>query len=251
MIRHLSIVSVLAECGRPLTAQQVSKLADLPRATAYKLLDELVLEGWIVTEGSPRKFRPSLRVVQLGLRALSPLHARRVVLPHSINCARVLDRRCSIAFYEAGDVVYTDGFQRVGENIVPFTLTARVHSLTTASGKILLAFQPEAEIRRVVRESPLPLRRGGTTANEAEVLEELNQVRLLRYAVADGEYDSRSRGIAAPVFSEDGSIVLSMGVDAPSGLTPTFVESVLEPLRSAAGRASLELGYFEEHGLLA
>jgi IclR family transcriptional regulator, KDG regulon repressor len=251
VIRHLSIVSALAECGRPLTAQQVSKLTNLPRATTYKVIDDLVREGWLVSEGSPRKFRPSLRVVHLGLRALGPLHARRVVLPHSIDCARQLDKRCSIAFYEGGEVVYTDGFQRVGENIVPYAQTARVHCLTTASGKALLAFQPDAEVRRVVCESPLPLRLSGTAADSEEVLEELNHIRSVRYAVADGEYDPRSKGIAAPVFAEGGTVALSMGLDAPSGLTPTFVESVLAPLRAAAGRASLELGYFEEHGLLA
>ncbi|MGE0598215.1 MAG: IclR family transcriptional regulator C-terminal domain-containing protein [Dehalococcoidia bacterium] len=163
----------------------------------------------------------------------------------------MLDKRCSIAFYEGGDVIYTDGFQRVGENIVPFALTARVNCLTTASGKVLLAFQSQDEIQRVIYDSPIPLRLGGSAPDRAEVLEELAQIRLVRYAVADGEYDARSRGIAAPVFDDESVVAAAIGLDAPSGLSPTFVETVLAPLRAAAARASLELGCFEEHGLLA
>ena len=251
MIRHLNTLSALADCGRSLSAQEVSKLTGMPRATGYKVLEELVADGWLIEAGAPRRFRPSLKVAHLGLRALSPLRARRVVIPHSIDCARTLDKRCSIAFYEAGAAVYTDGFQRVGENIVPFALTARAHCLTTASGKVLLAFQTDSEMQRVICESSLPRRLDGTQAERAELVAELLNVRAVRYAVANGEYDARSRGIAAPVFSQDGTVAAAMGVDAPSGMTSTFVESVLAPLCGATNRASLELGYMEEHELLA
>lgn len=251
MIRHLNVLMSLAECGRPLGAQDVSKLTGMPRASAYKVLEELVADGWLIADGSPRRFRPSLKVVQLGARALAPLRARRVMIPHSIDCARTFDKRCSIAFYEAGDVVYTDGFQRVGDNVVPFALSARVHCLTTASGKVLLAFQSESEIRRVVCAQSAPHRIDGPDPEADEILEELRGIRAAGYGVADGEYDARSRGVAVPVFSQDGTVAAAMGVDALSGLTPTFVESVLAPLSAAASRASLELGYMDERGHLA
>src|SRR5262249_16026005 len=118
--------------------------------TMYRIVQELAEDGWILPVGNPRHYVPSLRVVQLGLSCLGVMRLRDKLVPNAIELAKSTRYPCSIGFYEAGTAMYSDTIEVLGDRIMPRVNGKRTPAYTTASGKILLAYQSEDELTKVI-----------------------------------------------------------------------------------------------------
>src|SRR5437762_3073065 len=91
----------------------------------------------------------------------------------------------------------------------------RVPVHTSASGKVLLAWQPEGEIERVIRHG-LSARVDRTITDAAVFRKQLAQVRRTGYAVSDRELEEFVRSVSAPIRNERGEVIAALTVAAPS-----------------------------------
>jgi DNA-binding IclR family transcriptional regulator len=238
---HLRILEAVAGEPRSMSASELAAAAELPKATAYRLLDDLVEAGWLISTGRPQRFRASLRVAALGIMALKRNFVRDVVLSNAIALAQTTGHRCMIAFYENGEVVYTDSVEVLGDRIMPALYGERAPAASTSAGKVLLAAQPPEEIDRVVARG-LPRLASRTLTDPAQIRMEIEMAGTRGYAISDGEYTDLASGISAPVYDSTGMAVAALGITGPSPLTESFLPAVLRPLLGFATKASIELG---------
>jgi DNA-binding IclR family transcriptional regulator len=242
LVNGLDALLFLAGRDAPASAREVAMATGIPRATAYRLLADLAEAGWVAEVGNPRGFVPTFRVAELGLSWMKHNRVRDVTLPHLIELARHAGRVCFIAFYDRGDVFYTDAVEVVGDRVMPLLRGERLHPATTASGKVVLAFQDQGEIERVLAR-PIPRAGPRTKTDPAEVAEELRLTRERGYALSEAEHNAESSGVAAPVFDQSGGLAAAIGVVGPVPMPADFRSTTLELTRQAAARASAELGY--------
>jgi DNA-binding IclR family transcriptional regulator len=106
-----------------------------------------------------------------------------------------------------------------------------------ATGRALLAFQPRAEIERVLS-GPLPAytQRSVTRPPELDAL--LDQVRRDGYAVNHSSYREGVGGVAAPVRDYTGSPVASVGICLPE---QRFGADRFDALREATVDAAIAI----------
>lgn len=106
----------------------------------------------------------------------------------------------------------------------------------TSTGKVILAFLPEARVDEILTQHGLAERTTNTITDREELTEELLTVREQGYACNDEEEVEGLRAVGAPVIYRDGNVLGSLSVSGPtSRLKGSFFDEELpEQVQRAA-----------------
>ncbi|MGD9935417.1 MAG: IclR family transcriptional regulator [Dehalococcoidia bacterium] len=239
--RSLDVIAALVQSGTPLSAGEVATSLNLGRTSVYRLVEALESDGWITGEGSPKRYQPSFRIIEVAAQSLHSLRFREALVPFLADLARLVPAQVLLNYYRDGEVVITDGAVLDGGGVRTFTLGRRHPAGVTASGKILMAYLSAAEIRAVA-ERGLPQLTRFTRATPDELIASIEQCRRLGYGVADREITEESSALAVPVFSRDGRPAAAIGLSLSGPLNEGLVSAVLPDALATARAASAMLG---------
>jgi DNA-binding IclR family transcriptional regulator len=118
----------------------------------------------------------------------------------------------------------------------------RVPAHCSATGKVILAWQPEDTINNVIKAGLKPFT-ARTIVQAGRLREELRSVRARGYALNREEWREDVCGLGAPVWNHENRVVASISITTPAS---RFDEEALRPLVIAAARGvSRELGWIE------
>ena len=209
---------------------EISKRTLLNKGTVYRILLTLERLGYVRRDSAANKFRLGLELFRLGSLVQAGMDFRREALPImrvlydecgetvNLNVAHEKQRVC-IECIESAKAVRI--FARVGMT-APLT--------RGASGKVLLAFMPEAHIKAIVRD---------VRESESEVLfRDLKLIRERGYAVSRNERVSGALSISAPILAHNGSVVAGLTISGP---IERFSEKTIEKNISLVARAASEI----------
>lgn len=240
--RGLDILWALAHARWPQSTAEVATAIGVNRASAYRLLEALLDEGWIIGEGHPKRYAVSLRVAEMGAIRLVNDHVRQVALPYMLDLAQAAQNRVLLNFYEHGSVVITDVADILGERAISTLSASRVPAACTASGKVLLAFQPAEEIERVCQQG-LPAYTALTKTSPEGIAAEVARSRERGYGTVDRELQPEQSSLGVPVFDHMNHAVAAFGMSVSGSLTDEVIARLLGPARQIAHRASVALGH--------
>lgn len=201
-----------------LTLAEVAAQTGHDRGTAFRLVHTLVDLGYLRPVPDGRRFRLTLKCLELGYAALSaddlPTHARpllRDLVPNLADAG-------SLGVLQKGEVIYLTrveaGLERHGVVRRPGT---RIGAYATALGQAILAWLPrEAQVAQL--ESVPRVKLSDRTLTDLDaLLARLDEVRARGYAVSDGENAYGLRTVAAPVLDARGEpaagVSLTIGSD--------------------------------------
>ncbi|WP_181405815.1 IclR family transcriptional regulator [Pseudarthrobacter phenanthrenivorans] len=240
--KALGLLVLLGDEPRGASAAEISRRADLPFSTTYRLLGSLTRDGFVDYEPDGRRYHLGLRIFQLGQRVSNHHGFAGAALP-------VL-RRVTEQTGEATILSVRDGHHHLTVNKVDGPQTFRVTSdpghlgslHTTSVGKALVAFAEDAERQRLVEELELePLTKFSITDRDA-FRAEIEQVRNRGYAVMDEENELGMRAVAVPVFNSQGYAFASLATAVPVfRLTVEQLVAHVPLLQEAAAELSARL----------
>ena len=238
LLGGLELLRQFSQARGPLTIPEAVEGSSLNRATAYRMVEDLVAAGWLTVheDQSPRRYSPSWEIPILGFRALKGRHPHDSLLPHLIALSRRTQRVCVLGFYDAGTVVITDQVSVLDDRIMPTVRGDRYPCASTATGKVLLAFQPNDELERVVASGAPQFTEASKTLPD-DIMTEMLSIRERGWAVASGEYLSGFGALATPVFNANGSVVAGFGVRAFGEASEGFIN---EALNAAVMQSAME-----------
>ena len=203
--RALYLLAHLADAPGPVTVKQVSADLKVPPSTAHRLLNALAAEGVVVASGSgiyrigPRFYRISARVVQ-GMSQVTIAQPIVDALAAKYNETVLLGRY--VAADRAMDFVYrANGSQMLTYQI---DLHRPMSLYWGASGKAILAFLPDDEIKQTLLRDSASSVSGEKPPSLRARMAELREVRERGYAISEGEKLPGARGVAAPIFDAKG-----------------------------------------------
>ncbi|MBT2522169.1 IclR family transcriptional regulator [Arthrobacter sp. ISL-28] len=235
--KALGLLVLLGDEPRGASASELSRRADLPFSTTYRLLGSLTRDGFVDYEPDGRRYHLGLRIFQLGQRVSNHHGFAGTALP--------ILRRVTEQTGEATILSVRDGHHHLTVNKVDGPQTFRVTSdpghlgalHTTAVGKALVAFAEDAERERLLAELPLePLTNVSITDRDV-FRAEIDKVRRQGYAVMDEENELGMRAVAVPVFNSQGVAFASLATAVPVfrlsmkalvGLVPLLQEAAAE-----------------------
>lgn len=240
--RAIAVLTTFDREHRHLTLTEVAERCRLPRSAARRFLHTLIELGFVEVSG--RKFTLTPQVLELGYANLSRFTLADVCQPHLEALARNLGLSASVTVLDGPDIRYVSRVEVASGMSVSLKAGSRLPAHRTATGRVLLAALPEAELNRHLDFSAPQDPHPAPAHDERSRLErELDIIRRQGWAFADQVLDVGVQALAVPLRSRTGRVVgaLTVSMYQTHESARTLVPRYLPPLLETAGRISLEL----------
>ena len=212
--------AVVAEQDTGLTFTDIVGKTAIPRATAHRLLKEMVGLGLLVHDPETGRYRGSLKLAGLGAAVTSRFDLRIYAHPYLRALHDKVRHTCHLSVRDGGEGVYVDKIESADYGIKLFSEVGKRFPLhCTAMGKVLLAHLNPAEVHDALT-GRLPAYTDGTITSRARLSAELVRVREQGYAVDREEITRGLMCVAAPIFGFGTSVI-----GAISATFPTYVST--------------------------
>jgi len=242
--RALSLLEALAEAGGEASLTDLSRRTCLNVSTCHHLLSTLVNWGYVAKVPGRRSYALGARVLYLGHACL-----RQVDLPKRAQV--YLERINEVT----GESVHLAILQ--SDNIVTLVKREARHAVrvdtgmvgrsdaphATATGKAMIAWLPEDQIRRMVPSRDMKRFTDKTIDDFDALIEELRQVRRNGYAMDREEFQPGVICVGAAIRDHAGAVVGAISASAPAmRATEEHLALMREEVIAAANALSADLG---------
>lgn len=241
--RAISVLEILARDGSA-GVSDVAVEIGVHKSTAFRLLAALE-ERDLVEQNSERgKYQLSFGVLRLASAIPARIDMVRQARPVVDDLAERLDETINLAVvrkHYAVNVLQALGSAAVASHNWVGELTP-LHC--TSNGKVLLAYMSDERRDAVLDASGLQTYTSHTLTSRAEVLRELDQVRIDGLATTFEEYEVGLNAAAVPVRDRSGAVVGSLCVSGPAfRLDRGRIADVVDDLREAGERIGHRMGW--------
>jgi IclR family pca regulon transcriptional regulator len=220
-----------------MTLSEVARTADIDPGTAFRMLNTLVMLGYVARVAESRRFRLTLKVIDLGLHAIGRADLRELARPILRSLVGEISEAASLGVLDGADVLYVErvraGLTRLGVDI---RIGTNIPAVSGVIGHAILAYLPHPERDRVLVMQPRRGELAVNSMNKAKMEQLLATVRRQGFALEDSMFGNGLRILAAPVLDVDGYPIAAVSVAAPAvGVAlDEFRVRTLEPVRAAA-----------------
>jgi len=220
-----------------LTLAEVARRADLDNATAFRLLNTLVMLGYVARVPGGRNFRLSLKVLDLGFNAIAHMELRERVRPVLRSLVGETNEAASVAVLDGTELLYVErvqaGMVRLGVDV---HIGSRVPAYCSSVGLAILAWLPRADADAVLDARPRVRIAEKTMIDKKDIQARLVKVRKQGYVMVENELTGGVRALSAPVLDLDHHPIAAVSVVAPVMRMPSeqFVKLTVGPVMAAA-----------------
>ncbi len=241
LARGLEVLRAFNRTRRKMTLSEVAAETGNTRAGARRILLTLVHEGYAVADGKLFDLTP--QVLELGYSVLSSKGAWDIARPFIDHLSEELRESVSAAVLDRFEVVYVTGTQYHRVISVGITVGARFPAYATATGRVLLAAQPEDQWPAILQNIPLSPLTERTVIDRDQFRGILEEVRDKGWSLVDQELEIGLASIAVPLRNATGGLVGAINVGVPViRMTPDkMVEVILPRLLETADNISQAL----------
>lgn len=249
VLRALAMLDVVV--GEPLgiSLTVAASRADLSKATALRLLGALVRGGLVVRDPSTGRYRPSLKLVQMGERVLGAYDFPSIARPHMQALSAAVGHGVAAGVIEGQHVVYVERVEASTEIRVDHQIGGRRPIHTSSIGKAIAAYVPTAELDAILSGYSFERFTDYTIVDREAFLVDLAKVRRQGWALSRNEGVLGGSSISAPVFDRTGRVIGAIGISGVSiALRGTALQRMVTLLTTAGRATSADLGYVDSTG---
>src|SRR5215467_3201453 len=234
--RSFAILEHVASSRTPVDVLDIISSVKLPKATAYRLVDWFISQGYLSREPGRRRLIIGPKLTKLAFGALSS--SMRHDTPHVVlqRLVHTLNETCNIGTLLNGEVIYLD---RVEAEHWPlrlhYTIGSRVPLHCSAIGKLFLALAASPRRRRLLQSLDLRRFTDTTITDGARLDAELRQIRKEQVSFDREEYLVGVVCMAVPVTGANGEMLAALAIQAPEArMNVQTARRHLPALRGAA-----------------
>ena len=245
--RGLSVLSLFSNDTSELTLTEISRSADINMTTSLRIASTLEGAGYLRRDPETKRYRPSLKVLQLGFSALRSMDIRQSARPYLERLSKETGETVSLAVLDGLEIVYVDRIRNRQIVGVVLGMGSRLPAHCTSMGKAMLAYLPEDQLKARLNGAVLAACTGNTIVEIDSLAADLAKVRRRGYAINNQELAVGLRAVAAPIWGEHGQVVAAINV---SGSTETVSRSRLKQefvplLSTTSAEISQSLGFMD------
>ncbi len=243
--RALSIMEMVAASRIGLSNADLSRKLSMPKSSASYILRVLVGRGYLRRDDEG-KYRLGLKIMDLSRSAIPKQDVReaaRPVLMEFLQKSRLPEAH--VAVLDNGRAVYVEKMEGEKSFIkMDIWVGHRLPVHTTAIGKVLVSFLPEAEILAILKLHGMEKQTRRSITDPKKFLREAARVRKYGFAVDDEENAEGVRCIAAPIHDALGKVVAAVGTSSIIlQIDETRLPQIVELVKIAGIKVSRALGY--------
>ena len=239
--RGLRLLQVFGTVSAPQTLSEIARGADLPRATARRILFTLQHGGYVSSDG--KLFAPTPHVLTLASAYLRSNQIVAVLQPVLDQIALRAQEISSLAVLDGDDVVFVARGSPARIFSGGLDIGYRLPAFCTSVGRAMLGRLSDVELRTslgaMLRESLTPQ----TVTDPKRLFAAIIADREKGYSLVDREAEPHFRSISVPVRRYDNAIVgaINIGAHVDRISTGEMIDRFLPLLREGAEAARLQL----------
>lgn len=214
MERVLRIIEAFDVSTPVLTVSDIARRADLPVATAHRLVNELIELRMLERDGE-RRIRIGLRMWELASRSSRVVRLRDVAMPFMEDLHAVVRQHTQLGVLDGDEVLHIERLSAPGSMANATYVAGRLAVHACSAGLVLLAFGPE-DVRERLLARPLRRYTPATVTDPQQLRQIFADIRAQGHFLADRMCIPNAVGAAAPIFDANGDILAALTIVVPS-----------------------------------
>jgi len=243
--RALRAVEALAQANDGLGAGELARALGLPRNTAFRLLYTLEKHGYVRQDPGSKKYLLGIRLFELGNAVFRSTDLSVLARPVLQALLERFQETVNMAVLHDDSLVYIMRLESSRSLRTSSAIGGRVPLHSTALGKAILAFLPDAQLAGLIGKERLPALTSKTITDPRQLHRELEFVRQRGYALDHEESVEGVCCLGAPIFDRSGSVAAAVSISGPLQRLKDSAkrEEVGQALVQAAHDVSRRIGY--------
>ena len=248
--KSIQILNYLSNAERNVGITELSSKLSFPKSTVHRMLKSLLSYSLVDQERDTSKYRLGLRIIEYSNSFYNSFDFRQIAKPFLKKICLETGLTTFLTAWYNGRSICIDSiapsrnanthlFVEIGKEM-PF------HS--AASAKILLAYQPSEDIKRIINENTLPKYTSRTIVNPKKLEGHLSKIRESGFSICDEELEEGIKAISVPVKNINKEVIASITITGLSKrISNGNVKKITKVLLDAVQELSEMLGYKEKN----
>jgi len=245
--KSLSVLEILLQNHSSMSITEISKKLGLYPSTIHRILDTLKHWGYVEQEPDTQKYQLGLKVLELGMAKIHQMNLAKEAIPYLKELVNQCNETVHLGILEKEGVLYLAKEESSQTIRMCSYVGKRAPLHCTALGKVLLAYLPEGERKKILGRRGLLRLTEKTITDKEELEKELRVVKKQGFALDKGENEKDVRCIAAPIKNYQGKVIAAISISSPAYRTDFNKQNHLkEALIQVSNEISKRLGYTDK-----
>ena len=234
LYRGLRLLQAFGNTSGPMTLSDVARAADLPRATARRILLTLEHGGFVASDG--KLFTLTPHVLTLAGSFLRSNQIVTVLQPVLDRIATSAQEISSLALLDGDEVVFIGRGSPARVFSAGLDIGYRLPAFCTSVGRAMLGQLDDAELAARLKAMKREVLTPQTVTDPGALLARITADRAQGYSLVDREAEPHFRSISVPVRRYDDVIVAAINMGAHVDRVPAqeLIDRFLPLLREGA-----------------
>lgn len=242
----LKVFGILQALGeqKEIGVTELSQRIMMSKSTVYRFLQTMKSLGYVTQEGESDKYALSLRLFELGAKALEHQDLIAIADLYMRRLGKETKETLHLGALDDDSVIYLHKIDSE-YNLRMYSRVGRRRPIySTGLGKVLTAWLDESEVRELFSRIDFVPFTEKTLRNIDDYLQHLVLVREQGYAEDNEEMEAGLRCFAVPIYNRLGHIIAGLSLSLPLvRVQESEVPKLVAKLHQSAAAISDQLGY--------
>ncbi len=216
--RALGVLRFLASQTEPVSLDRIIRAVEMPRSTAYHLLNTMIDEGFVTHLVDEHRYGLGVAAFEVGSGYSRQEPLQRIARRPLAALVDETGQSAHLAVSHGRDVLYVVEERAPGRPPLITDVGVRLPAQLTASGRAILSALPAPQVRALYPDRAAfvdPNGVGPTSLSQLRTL--LSETRQRGYAIENGEVTPGLASVAAAVLDHNGHPVAGVAVTYAEG----------------------------------
>lgn len=242
--RALRILDLFDEHSTELKITEISTLMGLHKSTLHSLLKTLQAQGYISQNPDNGKYRLGMKLVERGDFVVHSIDIRQKANNYLVDLSVKTGQTTHLGILDGKEGVYIDKVEGKKAIITYSRIGRRLPIHSTAIGKALIAFKNQNEIDALLKDYVYTKQTEQSITDSKQFLAELEQVRVLGYAVDNQENEQGVKCASVPIWNHEKRVIAAISISTLiARVNGQELQEYIELLKTAGHELSQQLGF--------
>ena len=221
---------------------QIAESIHMSKTTVHRLLATLENKRFITRDKATSLYRLGFRFIEMASLVLQDVELHRWAHPYLERLSAEYGETVDLSILDGSHVIYLEVIESKQRVKLAAAIGQRLPAFFTASGKALLAYLPEEQVKKIISDNMAESSNHSSIPIE-EMLADLRVTAEHGYAISEQEYEEDINAVAAPIFDAESYPIASIAIVGPSFRLPqNRLPALGEALRQMTQAISSEVG---------
>ncbi len=244
--KSIQILNYLSNVERSVGINELSLKLSFPKSTVHRILNSLLGYSLVDQEKNTSKYRLGLRILEYSNSFYNSFDFRQIAKPTLKKICTETGLTTFLTAWYNGRGICIDSIapsQNVNTNLF-VEIGKEMPFHCAASAKVLLAYQPPDDIKRIINEKSLQKYTSKTIVDPKKLEENLLEIRHKGFAICEEELEEGIKAVAAPVKDINRETIASITITGLfKRISSSNIDELTDIVVNSAKEISKKIGY--------